>query len=116
MATKAQTGTVVFKEGNYFLEVEGKYQPIPVGPHIDVGQLKQLVGQKVEVVHSEPKSFVIGLVQAGEKIGVKRVGIICYLPPVDRLFGVVQEEARAAFATQLLKEGILSQANYEKLQ
>jgi hypothetical protein len=57
------------------------------------------------------------LIQAGEKIGVKRVGIICYLPPVDRLFGVVvQEEARAAFATQLLKEGILSQANYEKLQ
>jgi len=115
MENKPAIGTVAFKDGNYFLEVEGKQHAIPVGLHVDVAQLKQLVGQKVEIVSSEPKSFVIGLVKAGGVAGVRPPRIICYFPADPNLFGVVQEDARAALAKQLLNEGILSQANYEKL-
>ena len=108
-------GTVVFKDGNYFLEVEGKQKVIPIGPQVDTSQLKELVGQKVEILHSEPQSFVVGLTLAGQKPGIKGPRITCYIPVDPNLFGVVQEDMRASLAKQFLKEGLISQETYEKL-
>jgi hypothetical protein len=107
------TGKVAFREGQYYLETEGKLQVIPVGPHVDSASLKALVGQQVEVVYSEPRSFVVGLVAVSPTI--KRPPILCYIPaPID-LGGLVQEEIRAGLAKQFLDDGVLSKANFEKL-
>jgi len=111
MATQPKTGAVVFKDGTYFLETEGKQLPIPVSPHTQPAQLKELVGQKVEIVYSEPTSFVVGLVKAGPRI----VRILCYLPADPYVFGVVDEVARVGLAKQFLNEGVLSKETYAKL-
>ena len=114
MDTKARIGTVVEKDGTFFLEVEGKHHPIPVGSHINLQQLKELAGQKVELIQSEPKSFVVGLVPAAPK-AVRFPRIICYFPADPYLLGVVDEAARVGLAKQFLDQGVLSKANYEKL-
>lgn len=115
MEKKPTTGTVVHKEGNFFLEAEGKLHAIPVGPNLKTTQLKELVGQKVEVLLSEPTSFVIGLVPVAAKAGVRLPRVICYFPADPFAFGVVDEGARSAFAAQFLQQGVLSKENYEKL-
>jgi hypothetical protein len=113
MAEHPKTGTVLFKEGTYFLEVEGKHHAIPVGANVQTPQLKELVGKKVEILYSEPKSFVIGLVQSG--VAVRPPRIICYFPADPWAVGVVEEGARAALAKQFLNEGVLSKETFEKL-
>lgn len=115
MDTKTRTGTVVDKGGNFFLEVDDKLHPIPVGSHINVQQLKELAGQKVELIQSEPKSFVVGLVPAAAKAGVHFPRVLCYFPADPYLLGVVDEGARVGLAKQFLDQGVLSKANYEKL-
>jgi hypothetical protein len=89
------------------LETEGKFQAIPVGPHTQPGQLKELVGRKVEILYSEPKSFIVGLVGG-------RIPILCYFP-ADPYSTFVDEGARASLAKQLLNEGVLSKETFEKL-
>ena len=111
MATQPKVGTVLLKDGTYFLEAEGKQLPIPVSPSTQPAQLKELVGQKVEIVYSEPKTFVVGLVKPGPHI----VRILCYLPADPFVFGVVDEAARAGLARQFLNEGVLSKETYAKL-
>jgi hypothetical protein len=108
MANQPKTGTVVLKDGTYFLEAEGKLRPIPISPKTQPAQLKGLVGQKVEIVYSEATSFVAGLVVGG------RIPILCYFPR-DPDLSVVDEGARATLAKQFLNEGVLSQENYTKL-
>jgi hypothetical protein len=114
MASQPRTGTVVLRDGTYFLEAEGKQLPIPVSPHTQPAQLKELVGQKVDIFYSEPKSFVAGLVKAGTA-GPRIVRILCYIPADPYVFGVVEEEARAGLARQFLNEGVLSKETFEKL-
>jgi len=107
MANQPKTGTVVHKEGTYFLEVEGKLHQIPVNPKTTPAKLKEMVGQKVEILYSEPKSFVVGLVWG-------RIPILCYFP-ADPYSTVVDEGSRAALAKQLFNEGVLSQETFNKL-
>ena len=113
MAERPKAGTVVQKEGTFFLEIEGKHHPIPVGANVHT-QLRELVGKKVEIVYSEPKSFVVGLIQAGTG-SVRPPRIICYFPADPWAVGVVEEAARAGLARQFLNEGVLSKETFEKL-
>jgi hypothetical protein len=113
MATQPKTGTIVFKDGTYFLEAEGKQFAIPVSANVQPAQLKELVGKKVDVLHSEPKSFIVGLVQSGS--GLRGPRILCYIPADPFALGVVEEGARAALAKQFLDEGVLSQETFGKL-
>ncbi len=108
MANQPTTGTVVFKDGTYFLEAGGKLQPIPASPHIQEAQLKGLVGQKVDIVYSEPTSFVAGFLRPGHP------PITCYYR-IETFLGVVPEDARKALAQQFLNEGLLSPENFKKL-
>lgn len=107
MANQPKTGTVVLKDGAYLLETEGKLQAIPVGPHTQPAQLKELAGHKVEILYSEPKSFIVGLVGG-------RIPILCYFP-ADPYSTFVDEGARAGLAKQLFNEGVLSQETFNKL-
>lgn len=107
MANRPGSGTVVLKEGNFFLEAEGKLTPIPVSPNAHPANLKELVGKKVELVYSEPKSFIAGLVGG-------RIPVLCYFP-ADPWLTVVDEGARASLAKQFLNEGYINQATFQKL-
>ena len=115
MAEIPRTGTVVHKDGTFFLEAEGKLHAIPVGSDLKATHLKELVGKTVEVIRSEPISFAIGLVPQGAKAGIRAPRILCYFPADPWAFGVVEEGARAGLAQQFLSQGVLSKANYEKL-
>jgi hypothetical protein len=106
-------GTVLFKEGNFFVNVDNKDEPIPVGHH-DAEHLKQLVGKKVEIVFSEPKRFIAGLIPTDESL-MKIVKILCYVPRPDFLTAVVEERARIDIAKQLLDAGYLSKENFAKI-
>lgn len=114
MVEQPKIGKVIFKEGTYFLEAEGKHHAIPVGANVQTPQLKELVGKQVEILYSEPQSFVVGLVQAGAT-SIRPPRIICYFPADPWAVGVVEEGARAALAQQFLNEGVLSRENFEKL-
>jgi len=113
MAEQPKTGTVVLKEGTYFLEAEGKRQVIPVGANVQTS-LKELVGKKVDILYSEPQRFVAGLVQSGAST-VRFPRIICYFPADPWAVGVVEEGARQALAQQFLNEGVLSAETFAKL-
>ena len=115
MAEQPKTGTVIFKEGTYFLEAGGKHHALPVGANVQTPQLKELVGKKVDILYSEPKSFVVGLVQSGAATSVRPPRIICYFPADPWAVGVVEEGARAALAQQFLNEGVLSKETFDKL-
>jgi hypothetical protein len=114
MPELSKKGKVVLREGKYFLEAPGNVEQIQIAAAIDPAQLKELVGQEVEILYSEPKVFAVGLVGTRPVAGVRPPRIICYIPAVTDI-GVIAEEARLAFADQLLKEGVLSKENYERL-
>ena len=111
MARIPTSGKILFKDGQYYLEAGGKEQLIPVSPEAGKEQLHALVGHEVEVLHSEPKSFVVGL--ATRIPG--RPPILCYIPVDPWLFGVVDEASRINLAKQFLNEGILTAETHEKL-
>jgi hypothetical protein len=106
-------GTVLFKEGNFFVDVEGKQELIPVGRE-EVQRLKQLEGKKVEVVFSEPKRFIAGLILADASLRLPQK-ILCYVPRPDFLTAVVEDRARIELAKQMLDAGFLSKENFAKI-
>jgi hypothetical protein len=115
MENKPTTGKVSFRDGQYYLETQQKQQLIPIGPHVDPANLKALVGQQVEVLYSEPHSFIAGFVAVAADPAIKFRRILCYIPaPID-LGGVIEEGVRVGLAKQFLKDGVLSKANFEKL-
>ena len=91
-----KTGTVVLKDGAFLLEAEGKFHAIPVGPHTQPAQLKELAGKKVEILYSEPKSFIVGLVGG-------RVPILCYFPADPSLLLWMKERGPAWQSSSLVK-------------
>jgi len=117
MKKETRTGTVVFEEGKYFLEVEGRREELLAGLVADEEQLRKLVGEEVEVLYSEPKRFVVGLVS--RKIGP----ILCYVwppwpvcyYPVPWILRGVEKEVRVNLAKRFLKEGLISEEVYDKL-
>jgi hypothetical protein len=114
MPELSKKGKVVLREGKYFLEAPESEEQISIAASIDPSQLKELVGQEVEILYSEPKVFAVGLVGTRVLAGVRPPRIICYIPAVTDI-GVIAEDARLAFAEQLLNEGVLSKENYERL-
>ncbi|MGD8969756.1 MAG: hypothetical protein PVI07_19800 [Anaerolineae bacterium] len=119
MKEEERTGTVVLEEGKYFLEVAGERQELPPGFAAEE-QLKELAGREVGVLYSEPKRFVVGLVD-------RRLGpIICYLPippippipcyiPPPWVFRGIEKQVRINLADRFLEEGYISEEVYEKL-
>jgi hypothetical protein len=107
-------GTVLFKEGNFFVEFEGKQELLPVS-HENVPHAKELVGKKVEVLLSEPQRFIAGLILAEEKVPFKRPRILCYKPIPDFLKAVIDDKERILLARQLFEAKIVNKETFEKL-
>jgi len=119
MKEETRVGTVGFEEGKYFLEVEGRREELLAGLVAQEAQLEKLVGQEVEVLYSEPRRLVVGLV--AREIGP----ILCYIPPpvpplcyypVDPwAFRGIEREVRVNLAKRFLEEGLISEGVFERL-
>jgi hypothetical protein len=115
MEEKVVKGKVVLKEGKYFLDVAGKMEELPVGLLADEKVLKEQVGQEVEVFYSIPKPAVVAI----KPSGIKRVPILCNIPQWEWVGGIITQpsaEMTRAVATKLLKEGVITQGVYDKMQ
>jgi hypothetical protein len=117
MEEETRMGTVAFEEGKYFLEVEGRREELPIGLVAEEAQLKELVGQEVEVLYSEPRRIVVALVAR------ERLRFTCYLPawppwpshPAPWVIRGVEREVRANLAERFFEEKLISKEVYEKL-
>lgn len=108
MAGKISSGKVVHKEGKYFLEAEGKTEELSLA-HASAAQLKELAGQTVDVIYSEPKPSVIG-------IGGKHCFILCYIPanPWGQVV-IPEKELVQKLANKFLAEGLISKEIFDKI-
>jgi hypothetical protein len=137
---KANMGTLTKVGDEFVLEVEGERYPVPGSLLANSPELERLVGEKVEVMLSVPKPFVVAI----RKIG--RPPILCYLRadllqvghwmelgparsdlarqlrlrptcyvPADWMIRGVEEQVRKNLATQMLEDGIISQEVYEQI-
>lgn len=140
MKRQADKGKIILEEGKYFLDIDGKKQELPAGT-IDEAKLKELAGKEVEIIYSEPQSFVVGI--KADKTIILNCFIFpwppkppCYVPcyiwdprppwppcyihcfvcylPADWLIKGVEVEVRKNLAQRFLDEGIISKENYEK--
>ena len=123
MAERKKMGFVVFDEGRYFLEVEDRREPLPVETVLQEEQLEKLVGQEVEVLLSEPRQAVVGLV-AKELLPFP---IGCYIPwppwppcflcylPVPWLIRGVERQVQVNLAKRFLEEGYISEEVFRRL-
>jgi hypothetical protein len=134
-----QMGKVIFEEEKYFLEIEGQRQELPVAAVGDEARLKELVGQEVEILYSEPKRDIVGLV-AQERMAVMICPpwppwppwpppppppwppwpppwppcFMCYLPPIWLIEGV-EREVQTNLAKRFLEEGYISEEVFNRL-
>lgn len=115
MKSEAEKGVIRYEEGKYLIEANGRQEEIPTDLLTTAEDLKPLVGQEVEVLYSEPRRFIIGLVP--DKKVVKWPRIICYLPAPWR--GMIEARAveamRLSLAKQYHNEGIISEEVFRKL-
>jgi len=88
MGDEKVTGTIVEKDGGYFLkygspDVPRKTEMIALDDKVDRDILKATVGSAVDVVFSEPQRFVAGIMTVeNQKLRVPW-RILCYIPPPD---------------------------------
>ena len=90
-------------------------EELPVGLLADEKFLKEQVGKEVEVLYSIPKPAVVAI----KPSGIKRVPILCNIPAWEWVVGIVTQpsaEMTRAVATKLLKEGVITQGVYDKMQ
>jgi len=121
MEEETRVGTVGFEEGKYFLEVEGRREELPTWAVAEEARLKELVGQEVEVIYSEPRRAVMGLVAK------ELMPILCYIPwppwppcfmcylPAPWLIRGVEREVQVNLAKRFLEEGYISEEVFERL-
>jgi hypothetical protein len=118
MKEEMHVGTIAFEKGKFYLEVEGRREEVPPGAVADEAQFKELVGREVEVLYSEPRRVVVGLVARELHPILCYVPwprwVTCYLPAIWPIRGV-EREVQANLAKQFLEEGYISEEVYERL-
>jgi hypothetical protein len=114
MKKDTEKGTIRYEDGKYFVEANDRREALPTDLLTSAEDLKPLVGQEVEVLYSEPRRFIIGLVPHE---AVKWPRIICYVPAPWR--GMIEARAieamRLSLAKQYHDEGIISEEVFKKL-
>jgi hypothetical protein len=138
MEKKAAEGKVIQENGRYFVKVGTVKEELVAEAVGGAEALKALAGQSVEVLYSEPQSFIVGLRLKG------RPPILCYLPvpwirrapvheheaetaatfllrrptcyiPADWMVKGVEEQVRLNMAKELLDQGIINKEVYGKI-
>ncbi len=115
MVTKK--GTVISKEGKYFLEVDGQSTIISEKSISNPTALKSMAGKAVNVEYSDGKStFPVSIeVPVAAMKGRPRIRITCYLPKLDFSAHAFTEAMRADLATHMVKEGLITKPLAEKI-
>lgn len=110
-------GKVAYEAGKYFLEVAGRREELVPGALADEAQLKELVGQEVEILYTEPRSWVVGLATARRRIVcyMPLPRPVCYLAIDPRVLRGLQDKVRLNLAKQFLEEKLISKEVYDKL-
>ena len=114
-------GTIVEVEGDYFLQTPGvrtarKKEMVKIGSMAEKEKYSKLVGQRAEVILSEPVRSVIAIaVKPDEAVEFKCYLILCYIPNPLWIFPLMNRELIKPLAEQFLKEGILSQENFDRV-
>lgn len=119
MQRQSKVGKVIEKQGEFFLETEGK-PALALSPIVDEAQLKEMVGKDVEILYTDPKPSIVGIKTS---LGHRCYFILCYVP-ID-IFGkvddrvtipVLEASARVRIAEKLLKAGTIDQATFERMR
>ena len=113
-------GTIVEVEGNYFLQTSGekaarKKEMVKLGSATEKATYSKLVGQKAEVILSEPVRSVVAIAVTPKRPEFKCYFILCYIPVPFRVLPVMDRELIAPLAQQFLQEGILSKETFNKV-
>ncbi|MFC2172309.1 hypothetical protein ACFLU6_06715 [Acidobacteriota bacterium] len=120
MNEERRIGKVVHEKGKYFVEVEGKREELAGGIIVEGRKIEDLVGQEVEVLYSEPRRFVVGLVakEYGPILCYVRPPMppMCYYPVDPWIYKGIEKEIRENLAKRFFEEGLLSEQNFEKLR
>ena len=124
MVERKKMGFVVFDEGRYFLKVDDRREELPVETVLQGEELEKLVGQEVEVLLSEPRQAVVGLIAKD----ALRFPIFCYVPPwppwppcfmcylpAPWLIKGVEREVQVNLAKRFLEEGYISEEVFRRL-
>ena len=123
MSEEIKSGLLAHKDGKYVVQVEGQPEAIEVtvGLLENEERLRSLVGQHVDLLYSNPKPQLVGLMP--KKAISHCYFILCYVPIPDLLKGykfpvtpVVDVTVRKELATKLFKEGTISQEVFNKMQ
>jgi hypothetical protein len=110
-------GKVLLEGDKYFIDVAGRREELPPGVIGDEAELKELVGEQVEVFYSEPTRFIVGLKHPRRPpwmCYLPRPPWLCYLPP-PWVFKGFEKEIRLNLARQFLEEGLISKEVYDRL-
>lgn len=118
--SKGNIGTVVRDKEKYFLEMivgRDKKERLPLGSMLDEAQLKELVGKDVEILYSDPKPSVVGILTKMQRCYF----ILCYYPPapwrdtIGTVVPLVDKGVRTQVADKLLNEGVISKEVHGKI-
>lgn len=109
---KRTKGTIVEKEGKFFLQVGTEMHELNANPFGDEKTLKANVGQSVQVVMTDPQIVAVL---------TKKVPTACYMPcficyvPIDIFRNwLIDERIRAVNLKSFLEEGLISQEVYNQ--
>ena len=109
---KKARGTIVEKEGKFFLQVGTQMHELNTNPFGDEKTLKANVGQSVQVVMTEPQIVAIL---------TKKTPIACYMPcffcyvPIDIFRNwLIDEKIRQVNLATFLEEGLISKEVFEQ--
>ena len=125
--SEKRSGIIVEVEGDYFLQTSGvrtakktkreQKEMIKIASAAEKEKYSKLVGQKAEVILSEPVRSVIGIaVEPKYPLGFPCYFILCYIPvPWFWNVPIIDKELLQPLANQFLEEGILSQENFNRV-
>jgi hypothetical protein len=119
MNEEVRRGKIVSERGKFFLEAGRERWELEEGMMIAEQPLPELVGREVEVLLSEPRRYVVGLV--AEKLRPILCYIpyphpLCYIPADPWLFKGVEDRIRVNLAEKFLEEGLITKEIHEKLR
>jgi hypothetical protein len=101
--TKTAAGKVTVTGGKYFVTVNRKKHPLPVGTLIDPKQARKLAGKEVVVyLSSKPKNIVVAVQDKAFKLQP----IWCYVP-VWILIEAINPELQNTALNAMVKQGII---------
>jgi len=123
MSENIKSGVLAYKEGKYVVQVDGQRESIEiaVGMLENEAHLKSLIGQHIDLLYTIAKPQLVAVLP--KKPIPHCYFILCYIPAPELLKGfkipvtpIVDAAVRKELATQLFKDGTISEEVFNKMQ